>query len=755
MTHKTKSQVLDDVAQQYSRKEFDLSSRILTKIHKEKVNTMKTKFALSAVLSMAFVTAILFAIPTTAVAMKRLLGFIPGIGLVQDEGTMRVLKESVKVDRESTTISVMQGIVDSQNTILVYQVENLPDYPTPIDSQYSNICHQLPELRLTDGSMLSGQSESGESWLSGYSRRIVFPALPSDINSAQLVFSCLERSIFLPGSPKWEISLDFIPTTDEKVYSMVDLPTPEPSAISTGEGKVSAASDIQLVVDKFVETDENLILYGKLNSLSENTTVEYFEKKNIHLVDSNGVEVPLSEDPAIVYPSDLTPGGNSKTWAYLIESTYAAGEAVVTVDSAWIRINDIALFTIDLGDSPQPGQRINLDKSVNIAGREILIQSVEVNSEGAGLSFTIVKPEDISGITLMDFDHPLMGGGGYDSYGFTYRDGLPSGEINVTLVSALVQITGPWETKIDLPQSTLTFEPVDTAAACLTQSSWQMALKESAALPEGLGGTLGMNTYMAPDFLYRVMTTNLDGSSQKILSKGDGASLSPDGRLMIYNTDSGLQLMDLETQTAIPLVDTGKNDRGVVWAPDGSKIAFTRGPSSGLIGGPGPYSIVISNPDGTQQVPLIDNGEANTVYAWHPDGQSLIYTVTGPNGASVQSINVSSGQVTRLFDTDYVNTTAAISADGKQIAYQEMLPGDNYAIYIADMDDLSKPRLIANGAPVVATRPFWSPDGKWLIASVFDESISDEKGFMTLINIDTCQVIPLMNLTGYVTSWNP
>ncbi len=756
MNHKTKSKVLDDVAQQYHRKDIDLSSRILSKVQKDKVNIMKTKIAITAVLSAVFVLAVLFAIPTTATAMKRILSFIPGIGVVDNEVPMRVLKESAKVEQNGTTVSVIQGVIDSKNTILAYQVENLPNFSVPIDSQFVDVCHQLPELKLPDGSILSGQSEAGENWLSGYSRRIVFPTLPVEINSAQLVFSCFEQSMMRSDSPKLEITMDFIQAAGEEVaYQIVDLPTPEPQPSTSSIGEGSYASDIQLAVDRYVETDKNLILFGNLKSLSGNTRVEGFDKNAIHLVDSNGVEIPLSEDSTVIYPSDLTPGSNSHPWAYLIESTYAAGQATLTVDSILIRVNDIARFKVDLGESPQPGQKMLIGQPVDIAGREVQIQSAEVNAEGNGLSFTVTKPEEVSGLILMDFDHPLLGGGGYETYGFTYRDGLPSGEINVTIVSALVQITGPWEAKIDLPASTLTFEPVDYTTACLTQSSWQKALDESPALPDNLGGTLGISGFGAPDFIYRAMTTSLDGTNPKTYSKGRDITLSPDGLRAVYNDDStGLKLLDLGTQTVTALVDTGLNDRGPIWSPDSSKIAFTRGPKSGLIGGKGPFSIIIANPDGTQQVPVVDDGEANTVYAWNPDGQSLIYTVAGPNGASVRSIDISSGEVTPLFETDFVNTTLAISPDGKRIAYQDMLPGDNWAIYIADMDDPSNPRLVVNGSPVVVTRPFWSPDGEWLIASVFDESISDEKGFVTLINVDTCQIIPLMNLSGYVTSWN-
>jgi len=83
-----------------------------------------------------------------------------------------------------------------------------------------------------------------------------------------------------------------------------------------------------------------------------------------------------------------------------------------------------------------------------------------------------------------------------------------------------------------------------------------------------------------------------------------------------------------------------------------------------------------------------------------------------------------------------------------------MLPGEHYALYVADLDG-SNARLIANPAPNVATHPIWSPDGHWLIVSVQDETLTTEAQMpvLTLINVDSCQLIPLKEMVGYVSSW--
>jgi Tol biopolymer transport system component len=274
-----------------------------------------------------------------------------------------------------------------------------------------------------------------------------------------------------------------------------------------------------------------------------------------------------------------------------------------------------------------------------------------------------------------------------------------------------------------------------------------------------LSGSLVVTNQLPPDYQNRVMTTNLDGSNQKILSHGNDGAVSPDGTKIIYSGDfysdsQGLQLMDLATGTVTPLVDSVVNDGSPIWSPDGSLIAFTRGPASGLRGAAGPHSIFIAKPDGTQRVSLVEDGEANNAMEWFSDGQRLLYTVAKPDGASVNSIDITTKEVVHLFDTNYLHSGIVLSPDEKLAAYEVMRPGENYGIQISNLDG-SNPRLIADAAPIVVTNPQWSPNGDWLVISVYDEINFPDGAVPTLIEINACQVIPLTSLSGSVSTWNP
>jgi Tol biopolymer transport system component len=191
-----------------------------------------------------------------------------------------------------------------------------------------------------------------------------------------------------------------------------------------------------------------------------------------------------------------------------------------------------------------------------------------------------------------------------------------------------------------------------------------------------------------------------------------------------------------------------------LWSPDGQTIAFTRGPSSGLIGAPGPYNIMLTNTDGTNARQLTEGAAASYAMAWLPGGKQLLYTVASRDGALLHLMDVQTREVRPLFDINY-NGTVAVSPDGKRLAFEEMLPLDKYGLFVSDLDGSNR-RLLADGDPYIVTIPAWSPDGNWVIASVHDPDANKQPNpTLALIGVDTCQIVPVLGLSGYVSSWLP
>jgi Tol biopolymer transport system component len=284
-------------------------------------------------------------------------------------------------------------------------------------------------------------------------------------------------------------------------------------------------------------------------------------------------------------------------------------------------------------------------------------------------------------------------------------------------------------------------------------------LQAHASSPAGLSGTLALAELPPPDYYYQVSISKLDGSGSKSLGYGSAPSLSPDGTRVVHmgpaidGPADGLYITDLASGNTTLLPGTTRGDMNPLWSPDGQTIAFTRGSSSGLIGAPGPYNIVVTTIDGSSFRQLTEGMEANYAQAWMPDGDRLLYTTVSRDGVSLQIMNVQTGEVVLLFDTNY-NGTMAVSPDGKRLAFEEMLPLDKYGLFVSDLDGSNR-KLLADGDPYIVTIPAWSPDGQWVIATVHDPNASNQTSILALIGVDSCQIIPVPRLSGYVSSWVP
>lgn len=82
-------------------------------------------------------------------------------------------------------------------------------------------------------------------------------------------------------------------------------------------------------------------------------------------------------------------------------------------------------------------------------------------------------------------------------------------------------------------------------------------------------------------------------------------------------------------------------------------------------------------------------------------------------------------------------------------------PLDKYGLFVSDLDGSDRKQL-ADGNPYIVTLPVWSPDGNWVLASVHNPDADKQPNpMLALIQVDTCQVIPLPGLGGYASSWLP
>jgi Tol biopolymer transport system component len=187
----------------------------------------------------------------------------------------------------------------------------------------------------------------------------------------------------------------------------------------------------------------------------------------------------------------------------------------------------------------------------------------------------------------------------------------------------------------------------------------------------------------------------------------------------------------------------------VAWSVDGQRIAYPN-PDN-----PGSIIVMDVNGKNRRQIPA---GSGNvTVAGWTPDGQKLLITVNETNkGDVIKLIDVSSGAAQITLPTQRQTSIPALSPDGQWIAYTDkvigkMAPG----IYITRLDG-SERRLLVQLDTHWTTDPRWSPDGKWLSFSVPQDDFLHPRTIPTLVNLDSCQVVPLPWLKDEIRFWiNP
>jgi Tol biopolymer transport system component len=100
-----------------------------------------------------------------------------------------------------------------------------------------------------------------------------------------------------------------------------------------------------------------------------------------------------------------------------------------------------------------------------------------------------------------------------------------------------------------------------------------------------------------------------------------------------------------------------------------------------------------------------------------------------------------------------LDDSAAISPDGSRIAYMDKIPGRmNPGIFVSRLDGTEK-RLLVQLDTWTVGLPLWSPDGNWLAFLVGDTDTPSPNDIPALVNVKTCQVVPLPGLNGEMRGW--
>jgi hypothetical protein len=313
---------------------------------------------------------ILLVLSGFAYALGRSLGYIPGVGLVDQSAPLRVLAEPVTVDQHGISVTISKIVADSTRTFMSYRVDGIP----------GSFC-KIPEMYLPDGTNLE------QTCCSGPQSEFYYSPIPNGTNNVTVALFCG----FLDGSAppeSFRLSLNLVPAP-------AGYATPAVEIAVTADGVENKTG---LHLEKVIELADSYILIGKFTDggdlpgplfMSTMSDSEYLP----HIEDANGnpVSFKVREDSRPDPDWDV-----AYYWAYEIPKPVAT-PLKITVDRVNIRKHNTAQIQFDAGDHPQVGQEWNLNQPVKLGASDFVVDSVTFL--GNGYTFKLSSNNLPEGVT--------------------------------------------------------------------------------------------------------------------------------------------------------------------------------------------------------------------------------------------------------------------------------------------------------------------------------------------------------------------
>jgi serine/threonine-protein kinase len=190
--------------------------------------------------------------------------------------------------------------------------------------------------------------------------------------------------------------------------------------------------------------------------------------------------------------------------------------------------------------------------------------------------------------------------------------------------------------------------------------------------------------------------------------------LSPDGTKLavdVRDEDNDVWIWDLVRSSLRRFTFDRAIDGAPVWSPDGTRLVFSSNRGTTARGA----NIFSQAADGTGAVQQLTTGTTSTKYAaaFTPDGRRLVFSDEGAATTTLADLMVMPLDGERkpetLLQTEFREFNAALSPDGKWIAYQ-VRESSRYEVYVRPFPEVQRGRwqISTDGGE----QPLWSRDGR-------------------------------------------
>jgi hypothetical protein len=692
-------------------------------------------------------------------AVQDWLGFLPGFGWVEDAGSVLVLEAPGSQVREGVLLTVQEAIADAARTVVTYQAEGLSIEAANSQGEGAPGIGSLAAIRLPDGTRFEQTGGESRGWGSGYQARLVFPPLPEGEEAFTLVIPRLDGMPPGAAPEDWQFHLRFRPAPPSLTLAPVFEATEVATTPFSEASPTPPPYGVTLHLEQIVELEDGYILVGHTRWGDLDSGLLWLNPFGwMTLTDAHGDPVPIEEESSLLEAEVADPAVAS--WAWRLRGKHWDGPLVLSLETAEAAFPADADFQVNVGLGPQTGQEWRLDKTLDVAGHTVTVETVEAieDSFGSGYAFSFSGDPQVLSLGMAIEGTPPSGGGGGGGEGvfnisLIWATGRPSGLLKVTIDSVNTNVHGPWSVvwnpplpagNVPLPTSTTLASP------CLRLEPEKSAESYgSSQMPEGLTGRLLLYGPMAGHPEYVISVVKLDGGDRRFAATGTWPAFSRDGNYVAYSAQDGLHVLDLRDDTDRILPGTNDNDYHPVWSPSGDTIAFVRGA--------GAFDVYVIGNDGAGLRAVTSGSEYEELAGWSPDGTAVIYSATTGGQQAIWSVDLERGLIRRLFALEGLVKAvgAAVSPDEAQIAFRDVLFGQPAGgLFLAALDGSGR-RLVAELGFGGMSSPVWSPDGAWLAARLPGGEGAFDLPVPILLQPETCRLVVLSDLTGEVMGWAP
>jgi len=676
----------------------------------------------SVVLAALVIATVIIGPMRVYAAVRQLLGYIPGVGIVDQSAPIRVLAEAVSQTREGITITVTSATLTSDRTHVEYRIFGVPRSAYP-DREDISGCFQPEYLLLPDGTKLERMQD--------------YPPVPADVPHALLMIPCIGET--LPGTvpENWALPLRFVPApADMTVMPVVELsPSPEVTAEMPTTPGASLASPVTF--DQVIETAEGYILLGRL--MPQVAPGEWAAVTGMpQMRDASGAKVAYTL-PSDIQPPEVNDGTGGYGFVFQFKAPGLAYPLSLSFPGVVIGPADPAAraqIEFDAGADPQPGQEWTLNQNFELVGHTLTLVSISTDARN-GYAFKIESGPEVYSVSVDIKGYTAAGGGGGGESGVTggtfytsldYAE-MPTGKLTVNVSNmALVEDRVTWEGEWSpsAPRTDLA-DVTPQPGLCLTAD-------DIARLPLAPADLVGRALVYEPlaggDSWGMVLYDLAAGARRVLVADGVRGALSPDGTQMAYPAQDGIRIIDIDTaaEKVIQLAGAGYD---LHWSPDGMEIAFIGSSAEGVY-------IVRSDGSGVRRV---SDASYASVIGFSPDGARLYLAVmfTGGSAWMVRVVDVASGAAQDLVTIENGSRktlAAALAPDEEWIAYRGR---DNSSLFVMHTDG-SAVHLVMEQPALAISGVRWTASG-WLGVSLMNTE--DVQRTLVIVKPESCQALRL------------